>query len=63
MLPLRLDSYALMLDIIHNMAIAYGASNLFSRDGDNRIVVNQPGVILIDELEAHLHPSWQRTIL
>jgi predicted ATP-binding protein involved in virulence len=25
-------------------------------------VVSQPGVILVDELEAHLHPSWQRTI-
>jgi predicted ATP-binding protein involved in virulence len=56
------SAYALMLDIIHNMALTYGPANLFSRDAKNRIVVNQPGVILIDELEAHLHPSWQRTI-
>jgi hypothetical protein len=56
------SAYALMLDIIHNMAVTYGTTNLFSRDAQNRIVVNQPGVILVDELEAHLHPSWQRTI-
>ncbi len=56
------SAYALMLDIIHNMALTYGTTDLFSHDDANRIVVNQPGVILIDELEAHLHPSWQRTI-
>ena len=56
------SAYALMIDIIHNMALTYGTTNLFSRDAEERIIVNQPGVILIDELEAHLHPSWQRTI-
>ena len=56
------SAYALMLDIIHNMAVTYGPFRLFSRDGENRLIVNQPGVILIDELEAHLHPTWQRTI-
>jgi len=56
------SAYALMLDIIHNMAVTYDPFSLFSRDAENRLVVNQPGVILIDELEAHLHPAWQRTI-
>ena len=56
------SAYALMLDIIHNMAVTYGHENLFVRDSVNRLVVNRPGVILIDELEAHLHPSWQRVI-
>jgi len=56
------SAYALMLDIIHNMAVTYGDSHLFSTDAVGRLVVNQPGVILIDELEAHLHPAWQRTI-
>lgn len=56
------SAYALMLDIIHNMAVTYGSFGLFSRDAEHRLVVNLPGVILIDELEAHLHPAWQRTI-
>lgn len=56
------SAYAMMLDIIHNLAVAYGVTNFFVRDSEGRMVVDYPGVILIDELEAHLHPSWQRTI-
>ncbi|HKP02543.1 MAG TPA: AAA family ATPase [Chthoniobacterales bacterium] len=54
--------YALLLDIIHNMALVFGTRGLFSRDERGRWVLKQPGVILIDEVEAHLHPAWQRTI-
>jgi len=56
------STFALMLDIIHNMALAYPRQNLFEQDKQGRMVVNKPGVILIDEVEAHLHPSWQRLI-
>jgi predicted ATP-binding protein involved in virulence len=56
------SAYALMLDIIHNMAMSYGADTLFSRNNQGKLIINQPGVVLIDELEAHLHPSWQRII-
>jgi energy-coupling factor transporter ATP-binding protein EcfA2 len=56
------STYALVLDIIHSMAAAYGDKNLFRRDRQGPLFVDRPGVILIDELEAHLHPSWQRTI-
>lgn len=55
-------AFALMLDIIHNMAMAYRDHNIFSRDANGLTIVNRPGVILIDEIEAHLHPSWQRLI-
>ena len=51
-----------MLDIIHSMALSYPGKNLFEQDEQGRTVVNKPGVILIDEIEAHLHPSWQRLI-
>ncbi len=52
--------YALILGIIRHMATAFGATRLFGRDAEGRIVIKPPGVILIDEVEAHLHPSWQR---
>lgn len=53
--------YALILDLVHGMAQVYGINGLFASDGD-RIVVDRPGVVLIDEVEAHLHPSWQRKL-
>jgi hypothetical protein len=56
------SAFALMLDIIHSMALAYPSKTLFEMDSQERMVVNKPGVILIDEVEAHLHPSWQRLI-
>src|SRR5260370_15426615 len=39
----------------------YGGSNLFEKRG-GRQIVDRPGVVLVDEIEAHLHPAWQRDI-
>ena len=54
--------YATVLDLIHNMAEVYGSTGLFFRDQSGRVVVQKPGVVLIDEIEAHLHPQWQLEI-
>lgn len=53
--------YATVLDLVHGMFTVYGIDGLFEGDS-SRVVVNRPGVILIDEIEAHLHPAWQREI-
>jgi hypothetical protein len=53
--------YATVLDLVHGMAEVYGTEGLFS-DMDGHVVVQRPGVVLIDEIEAHLHPKWQRDI-
>lgn len=54
--------YATVLDLVHGMADVYGVQGLFATGEDGRTVVNCPGVVLIDEIEAHLHPKWQREI-
>jgi energy-coupling factor transporter ATP-binding protein EcfA2 len=54
--------YALLLDIIRHLADTYGAPGLFEQDANGRWVVSKPGVILIDEVESHLHPRWQQNI-
>lgn len=54
--------YATILDLTHGMAEVYGAENLFSKNENGNTVVTAPGVVLIDEIEAHLHPKWQREI-
>ena len=56
------SSFALILDIIRNMADTFRHTTIFGRDDQNRLIVDKPGIVLIDELEAHLHPSWQRLI-
>lgn len=50
---------SMTLDLLRHMAVRYGNRKLFSADHTQII---QPGVVLIDEIDAHLHPSWQHEI-
>ncbi|MCP4545472.1 MAG: AAA family ATPase, partial [bacterium] len=52
---------ALMIDIMRHLDEAYPGSDLISMKNGN-IVVPHRGVALIDEVDAHLHPGWQRNI-
>ncbi|HEY1498171.1 MAG TPA: AAA family ATPase [Acidobacteriaceae bacterium] len=54
--------YATVLDLVHGMFMVYGIDDLFTTGPHGRPVVNKPGVVLIDEIEAHIHPAWQRDI-
>jgi hypothetical protein len=52
---------ALLTDILRHLINAYGTEDLTERvDGTLRI--KRSGVVLIDEVDAHLHPEWQREI-
>lgn len=33
-----------------------------TNDGDNKLIKNAKGTVLIDELDVHLHPEWQLNI-
>lgn len=46
----------LIADIAYNLSIAKDFS-----EGDD--FLSSPGIVLIDEIEAHLHPNWQREII
>lgn len=54
--------YATILDLIHGLYEVYGVENLFAKDGAGKPYVTRPGVVIIDEIEAHLHPQWQKEI-
>ncbi len=54
--------YATILDLIHSFIDVYGEENLFTTDNNGQTVVDRPGVVIIDEVEAHLHPAWQLAI-
>ncbi len=47
---------ALVADIAYNLSIAKD----FSNDDDFLL---SPGIVMIDEIETHLHPKWQREIV
>ncbi len=65
-LPLRdmSDGYrtvvALVMDIARQLHATYGELKQVQQNG--RWCVVHPGVVLIDEIELHLHLSWQRRI-
>lgn len=53
---------ALLADILRHLLNVYGVDNLVKRDASGKLQVVRSGVVLIDEIDAHLHPEWQREI-
>lgn len=53
---------ALLADIVRHLISTYGVDGLVQQDNDGRIQIKRSGVVLIDEVDAHLHPEWQREI-
>ena len=53
---------ALLSDILRHLIHAYGPEDLTDRDENGRLFVKRSGVVLVDEIDAHLHPEWQREI-
>lgn len=58
------DGYRSMLsmtfELIRQMARFYGPEQVFDADQPGKVAA--PGIVLIDEIDAHLHPSWQRQV-
>jgi energy-coupling factor transporter ATP-binding protein EcfA2 len=48
---------SLTLDLIKNMIAHYGIEKVMQNATATQIKL--PGVVLIDEVDAHLHPNWQ----
>lgn len=53
---------ALMTDIVRHLINIYGVADLTGRDDKGRLFIKRSGVVLIDEIDAHLHPEWQREV-
>lgn len=53
---------ALLADILRHLVNAYGFDGLAERDANGKLRVVRPGVVMIDEIDAHLHPEWQQQI-
>lgn len=53
---------ALLADVLRHLINVYGVADLTDRDAEGRLFFKRSGVVLIDEIDAHLHPEWQREI-
>jgi len=53
---------ALLTDILRHLIGAYGMEGLTERGPDGKLRIVKSGVVMIDEIDAHLHPEWQREI-
>lgn len=49
---------SLTFELLRQLIRSFGAYRVFSNDGPIKV----PGVVIIDEVDAHLHPSWQTEI-
>jgi hypothetical protein len=52
---------AMLVDIIRHIVDVHGSDDLVKTQ-DGRTVIPHSGLVLIDEVDAHLHPEWQRKI-
>jgi predicted ATPase len=52
---------AMLIDLLRHMVQVHGHES-FVQTKDGRPFVPHMGVVLIDEVDAHLHPEWQRRI-
>lgn len=53
---------SMTFELIRAMDAAFGTETLLKALGTGSDKVELPGVILIDEVDAHLHPAWQKRI-
>jgi len=56
---------SLTFELIRQLVRVYGSDSVFEhiRKGDSdNMKITLPGVVLIDEIDAHLHPTWQTRI-
>jgi predicted ATP-binding protein involved in virulence len=49
---------ALLVDIVRHLFKTHG----IPKSGDAKALLSSTGVVMVDEIDAHLHPSWQREI-
>lgn len=53
---------SLTFELIRQLIRAYGTELVFTHSIKDNPIIDLPGVVLIDEVDAHLHPTWQTDI-
>lgn len=53
---------SLTFELIRQLIRSYGTELVFANVRNGGKTIDVPGVVLIDEIDAHLHPTWQTRI-
>ncbi len=53
---------SMIFELIRQMVKIYGEDRVFENINIGEISITVPGIVLIDEIDAHLHPTWQTRI-
>lgn len=53
---------SLTFELIRQLIRSYGTDLVFANVRNGGTTIDVPGVVLIDEIDAHLHPTWQTRI-
>ncbi len=53
---------SLIFELIRQLVKTYGEQAVFGGIMADNMQIEVPGVVLIDEIDAHLHPTWQTRI-
>jgi predicted ATP-dependent endonuclease of OLD family len=51
---------SMTFELIRQLSRIYGHKHIFEENDATKVIA--PGVVLIDEADTHLHPTWQRRI-
>lgn len=53
---------SMTFELLRGMAVAYGHEVFLDALDPSDTAIRLPGVVAIDEIDAHLHPAWQKRI-
>ncbi len=53
---------SLTFELIRQLVRVYGSETVFKNIQKGEMFIDLPGVVLVDEIDAHLHPTWQTRI-
>ena len=53
---------SLTFELIRQLVRSYGEDKVFKNISEGNMLIDLPGVVIIDEVDAHLHPTWQTSI-
>ena len=57
------DGYRIMIAMIADIAARMAEANPDEASSGVKNPLETPGIVFVDEIDLHLHPKWQRTVL